>query len=104
MKLLVVGHTYVTRFFQRKYVVMKRLDASLQLRAVVLNEVQHMFMNYKPELHPGLEPRELVPLPAIFNWSHMTSILHPARWAALMRALKPDHIHIEEDPHLLVGV
>jgi len=104
MRLLVVGHTYVTSFSQSKYVAMKKLEPSLQLRLIVPREVTHVFMDYKPEINPGLEPEEVVPLPAILNQSHMTRILHPARLAALMKTFNPDHIHIEEDPHSLVGV
>jgi glycosyltransferase involved in cell wall biosynthesis len=104
MKLLVVGHTYVTSFSQNKYAAMKKLEPSLQLRLIVPHEVPHVFMNYKPEVNPGLEPEEVVPLAAILNQSHMTRILHPVRLATLMETFNPDHIHIEEDPHSLVGV
>lgn len=104
MKLLVVGHTYVTSFSQAKYVAMKKLEPGLRLRLIVPHEVPHMFMNYKPEIHAGLEPEEVVPLPTILNKSHMTYILDPARLAALMKTFNPHHIHIEEDPHSLAGV
>jgi glycosyltransferase involved in cell wall biosynthesis len=104
MRLLVVGHTYVTSFSQSKYVAMKKLEPSLQLCLIVPRQVTHVFMNYKAEINPGLEPEEVVSLPAILNRSHMTRILHPARLANLMRTFNPDHIHIEEDPHSLVGV
>lgn len=104
MKLLVVGHTYIMSFYQSKYVAMKQLDPDLQLRLIVPHEVPHVFMTYKPETNPGLEPEEVAPLPAILNQSHMTRILHPACLAALMRTFNPDHVHIEEDPHSLVGV
>lgn len=104
MKLLVVGHTYITSLFQSKYVAMKQLDPDLQLRLIVPHKVTHVFMNYKPEINPGLERNEVVALPAILNQSHMTRILYPVRLANLMRTFNPDHIHIEEDPHSLVGV
>lgn len=104
MKLLVVGHTYITAFAQAKYVAMKHLSPELQLRLVVPHEVSHVFMMYRPELHKGLDPEEVVVLPSRINHSHMTRILQPARFAALLRAFNPDHIHIEEDPHSLVGI
>jgi glycosyltransferase involved in cell wall biosynthesis len=83
---------------------MKQLEPELQLRLVMPHEEHHVFMTFKLEIHPGLEPQEVVPLPAIFNRSHMTHILHPVRLAAMFKEFKPDHIHIEEDPHSLVGV
>lgn len=104
MRLLVVGHSYVLSFAQSKYVAMKQLEPGLQLRLVTPFESGHVLMTYKVEIHPGLEPQEVVPFPSIFNQSHMTYILHPARFAALLKAFNPDHIHIEEDPHSLVGV
>ena len=104
MKLLVVGHSYITAFSQSKYAAMKQLHSELQLRLVMPDAVRHVFKTYKPEIHPELEPLEVVPLPTIFNQSHMTHILHPARFAALLKGFDPDHIHIEEDPHSLVGV
>lgn len=84
MKLLVVGHTYITAFSQSKYAAMKRMRDNLQLRLVVPREVNHVFMTYRPGFHPGLEPHDLVTLPAIFSRSHMTCVLHPGRLAALL--------------------
>lgn len=104
MKLLVVGHTYITAFSQGKYAAMKRLAPGLQLRLVIPNDVGHVFATYKREVHPGLEPNEVVQLPVIMKQSIMTRILHPARLAALMRTFNPDLIHIEEDPHSLTGL
>jgi glycosyltransferase involved in cell wall biosynthesis len=103
MKLLVVGHSYVTPFAQAKYVAMIRLDPTLQLRIVVPHEVPHRFMTYRPAVHPALDPACLTVMPAIFNYSPMTRILHPGPLAALMRCFDPDHIHIEEDPHSSIG-
>ena len=104
MKLVVVGHTYITAISQSKYVAMKRVRPDLQLRLVVPHEVNHVFMRYRPEIHPGLEPQDVVVLPAVVNNSQMTRIMHPTRLAALLRTFGPDHIHIEEDPHSLTGV
>ena len=104
MKLLVVGHTYLTAFSQAKYVAMKRLDPTLQVRMVIPPEMGHVFMRYKREHHPGLLPEEAVVIPILFGKTHMTYVLHPARLWSLLRQYAPDHIHIEEDPHSLIGV
>jgi glycosyltransferase involved in cell wall biosynthesis len=104
MKLLVVGQSYVAAFLQGKYVAMKRLDAQLQLRLVVPHEVKHVFMTYRPEIHPELEAQDVVALPARLNQSHMTRFLHPMRLSKLLKTFNPDHIHIEEDPHSFSGV
>ena len=43
-------------------------------------------------------------LPIIFGRTHMTYIFSPRRlWAALAK-FNPTHIHVEEDPHSLVGL
>jgi L-malate glycosyltransferase len=104
MKLLVVGHSYVTPFAQSKYVAMKKLEPNLQLRLVVPHEVPHVFMNYTPEIHSGLGAEEFVPLRATWNQSQMARILHPAHLTGVMKSFDPDHIHIEEDPHSALGV
>jgi hypothetical protein len=46
MKLLVVGHTYLTAFAQRKYVEMKRLSPDLDLRILTPRSVSHVFKHY----------------------------------------------------------
>jgi L-malate glycosyltransferase len=104
MKLLVVGHSYVTPFAQGKYAAMMRLDSTLQLRILVPHEVPHRFMTYRPAMHPTLDPECLVVVPAVFNQSPMTRVLHAGPVAALMKRFGPDHIHIEEDPHSAIGV
>ncbi len=104
MRLLVVSHASVISFNQGKYVAMKKLESDLHLRVVTPLASGHVFMTYKAETHPGLDPEEVKPLPAFLNGSHMTFILDPARFADLLKAFAPDHIHIDEDPHSLVGV
>ena len=104
MKLLIVGHTYITAFAQQKYVAMKELAPDLQLRLVVPPDKDDVLMSYQLERHPRLEPQEIVPLPVLFPQSHMTYIHPPHRLAAVLKTFYPDHIHIEEDPHSLVGI
>ena len=104
MRLLVVGHTYITAINQAKYVAMKRLDPYLQLRLLVPQESKDMYVTHKPEKHPGLGSQEVVVLPSVFNQSLMMRVLHPARLAAFLKTFEPQHIHIEEDPHSFAGV
>lgn len=104
MRLLIVGHTYLTAFSQSKYVAMKRLDPALQLRIVTPPKMGHVFKRYRHERHPALSQEETIVVPAIFGQEHMTYILSPARLWTVLHQFNPDHIHIEEDPHSLVGV
>lgn len=104
MKLLVIGHSYLTPFAQSKYVAMKRLDPSLQLRIVTPPEIGHVFMRYRHSRHPGLTPGETVVIPTVVGQTHMTYLIHPPRLWNILRRFEPDHIHIEEDPHSLIGV
>lgn len=104
MRLLVVGHTYLTAFSQRKYVAMKRLDPALQVRIVTPPEIGHVFMRYRHERHPALSQEETIAIPTIFGQTHMTYVLSPARLWTVLHQFIPDHIHIEEDSHSLAGV
>ncbi|MBU2593440.1 MAG: glycosyltransferase family 4 protein [Candidatus Edwardsbacteria bacterium] len=104
MKLLIIGHTYITAINQAKYVAMKRLDPQLRLRIVVPQVCNDIFAQHKPERHCKINPEDMVVLPSIFNRSITMSILHPLRLVSLLKAFKPDVIHIEEDPHSIIGI
>ena len=103
MRLLVVGHSYMTAFAQRKYVAMKRADPELELRIVTPSAMDHMFMRYRYERHPALLPEEMVAIGGLAGRSHMTYGLEPVRLSAMLRRFGPDHVHIEEDPHSVIG-
>ncbi|NWJ96785.1 MAG: glycosyltransferase family 4 protein [Chloroflexi bacterium] len=103
MKLLVIGNSYVTTFAQQKYLAMKQLDHSLQLRIAVPPDMGHIFQQYKLEVALGLET-DLIPLKKVWGNSTMNYVLNPVGLAQLIREFRPDHVHIEEDPHSLVGV
>ena len=103
MKLLVVGHTYITAFAQAKYVAMKSLRNDFAVRLVVPPVVRHSFNAYRPELAAGLVPEELVVIKSFGGSSNMTYALDPVALGALMRRFAPTHVHIEEDPHSLAG-
>ena len=104
MRLLVVGHTYMHAFAQGKYVSMKRLDPTLELKVVTSLAVEHVFMHYRFSRHPGLCPEEIVALPIVSGKPPSTHVFSPARLWGILREFQPDHIHIEEDPHSFVGV
>jgi glycosyltransferase involved in cell wall biosynthesis len=104
MKLLVVGHSYLTAFAQGKYAAMKRADPDLRLRLVIPPRMAHPFKLYTAERHAALSEEEVVVIPSFFGRTHMTYVLNPVRLFATLRSFDPDHIHIEEDPHSLVGV
>lgn len=104
VRLLVVGHTYLTAFAQAKYAAMKCLDSGLTLRIVTPPQFTHPFKVYGRERHPGLAEHEVQALPVVFGGRHMTYLFYPHRFAAALREFKPSHVHIEEDPHSFVGV
>jgi hypothetical protein len=104
MRLLVVGHSYVTPFAQAKYVAMKTLRRDLEIRLVVPQVVRHVFAEYRPTLAPGLTAEDLVIVPCYGGSSNTTYVLGPARLARLILRFKPTHVHIEEDPHSIVGL
>ena len=103
MRLLVVGHSYVTPFAQAKYVAMKALCRNIELRLVVPRVVRHVFAEYRPTLAPGLAPEDLVVVPSWGGTSNMTYVMDPISIARLILRFRPTHVHIEEDPHSVVG-
>lgn len=104
MKLLVVGHTYLTAFAQRKYVEMKRQCDGLELRILTPRSVRHVFNHYTRELAPGLSCDEVIDIREFFGRSHMSYVLDPLRFAKVLREFQPERVHIEEDPYSAVGV
>lgn len=103
MRLTVIGHSYVTPFAQEKYVAMKRQAAGVRLQILTPPSVGHVFMRYEHARHPGLSPDEVQAIPALFQKHHMTYMLDPRRFWSALKRFNPTHIHIEEDPHSLVG-
>jgi glycosyltransferase involved in cell wall biosynthesis len=103
VRLLVVGHSYVTAFAQRKYVAMKRMDPDLEVRIVTPATIPHAFRRYRHERHSALLPGETIAIGRLGGRSHMTYALEPFRLSAVLRRFEPDRIHIEEDPHSVIG-
>ncbi len=106
MRLVVVGHSFVTNYDQMKYVAMKQLDPGLRLRLVVPASMQGRFGPLGHEVHPGLSPEDVVALKArLSGWQlHMTYLHNPVSMAAILRSFQPNVIHIEEEPQALISV
>jgi len=104
MRLLVVGHSYVAAFNQKKYEVMKRQNPALELKIVSPSVVRDAYRTYAHEICPGLTAEEAVSLKSFFNGSNMTYVHPPIALLKLIRNFKPDLIHIEEDPHSLIAL
>ncbi len=104
MKLLVIGHSYVTAFAQEKFAAMKVLDPELEVRVMIPAQGRSTFAKYRAEVHPRLECKEVVVTGRAFGGSHMTYLLDPLRMIRILRRFRPEVVLIEEDPHSLVGV
>ncbi len=103
MRLLVVGHSFVTAFAQSKYVAMKKIAPSLKLKILVPKQVPHPFMIRTCERAVELERDEVVPLTTIFPFrSNMTYLFWPGELYTCIKDFRPDVIHIEEEPHALI--
>lgn len=105
MKLLVVGHSFLTAYNQTKYAAMKQIDPELRLRLVVPSSIALRFGPLAYEVHPALASEDVIPLKPWFTvWNHVTYLHNPARMAAILREFQPDVIHIEEEPQVLITV
>jgi glycosyltransferase involved in cell wall biosynthesis len=106
MRLLVVGHSFVSTYDQMKYVAMKQVDPELRLRLVVPARMQGRFGPLGYEVHPALSREDVVPLKArLAGWqAHMTYLHNPVRMAVILRGFQPDVIHVEEEPQALITV
>ena len=104
IRLLVLGHSYLTPFAQGKYVAIKKLDPELELRLVTPPTSRHPFKTYHQSRHPELKTQETTVLPTVMGRTHMTYLFNPVRLANAIRLFGPTHIHIEEDPHSFIGV
>jgi glycosyltransferase involved in cell wall biosynthesis len=103
MRLLVVGHSFVTAFAQRKYAAMKALDRALEVRVLVPRRVKHTLMTYTAEVGAGLRPEDVVSLDTIFPFrSNMTYMFRPAALRRQLQEFRPDVVCVEEEPHALV--
>jgi glycosyltransferase involved in cell wall biosynthesis len=91
-------------YAQHKFVAMKRLRPSLQLRLVVPPVWRHLDQVYNRDRLPGIAPSEIAYVPTYLPSSHMTYLVHPASLYKQLRVFRPTHILIEEDPHSVVSI
>jgi len=103
MRLLVIGHSYQTAYYQQKFAAMKAADPSLELRIVVPQGMKSLWSG-DHKLAPPLVSQEVLRLREFFGTSHMTFIFDPISLIKVIRDFKPDSILIEEDPHSLSGL
>lgn len=104
MRLLVVGHSYLTAFAQSKYSAMKDASPDLQIRIVCPPKMGHLFSDYKRQIAPEFSLTEVPAIKTLFGKTPMTYCLDPLRFAQEIKEFMPDHIHIEEDPYSVIGL
>lgn len=104
MRVLFVGHSFLSAYNQTKFVMMKRMDPALRIRIVVPTSMPERFGRLVCERHSGLSAEEVVPLGAWPVRSHMTYLHNPRRLATVLREFQPDVVHIVEEPQALVTV
>jgi glycosyltransferase involved in cell wall biosynthesis len=102
MNLLVIGHSFLKAYNQKKYVTMKQLGVNVRLLLASRARDRFEFTSY--EVHPAFTRDEVVPLRPWFEQSHMTYLHNPRRIAAVLRNFQPDVIHIDEEPQALITV
>lgn len=104
MRLMMVGHSFLSAYNQTKYVAMKPLNPELHLRLIVPTSMPGRFGPLTFEIHSTLLQKEVVPLKAWPPGWHMTYLHSPRRMAAILRDFQPDVIHIEEEPQAFITV
>ena len=104
MRLLVVGHSYLTAFAQSKYSAMKDESSDLQIRIICPLKMGHLFSDYKQQIAPEFSLEEVPAIKTLFGKTPMTYFLDPLRFAQEIKEFIPDHIHIEEDPYSVIGL
>ena len=104
MRLAVVGHTYVVAQNQEKYVAMRRLDPTLELRIVVPRRVRRDAFGHDDSLerHAQLAAQEIVSLGTALGRSHVTALYDPLGMARVFARFRPEIIHVEEEPQSVV--
>lgn len=104
MKLAVVGHSYLHRFGQAKFVALKSVEPALQLRLIVPKRVDHLLSTQYAERAPGIDQDEFVVCRSVLNGNHMAQALSPWRLGWALAKFRPDILHIEEDPYSVSGL
>ena len=103
MKILVVSHTYLIAFNQRKWVQLLHAEPNSQVRLITPEYLPTAFGIRKRERTAELDADTVVQLRSYCNRSHMHYWLDPFAFVRILREFTPDRIHIEEDPYSVVG-
>ena len=106
MRLAVLGHSYILARNQAKYVALRRVDPSVELRLIVPRRVLNPAygVEYGVERNEQLSPHEVITAAAAFSRSHMVTLYSPVTIARVLSEFRPDVIHVEEEPQALVSV
>jgi glycosyltransferase involved in cell wall biosynthesis len=103
MRLLVIGHSFLTTIAQRKYAAMRQARPSLAIRILTIDQLTNGLMTYRFERHHQLQADEVLPVKTLRPFrSNMTYMFRPGALYRHLRDFNPDVIHIEEEPHALI--
>jgi glycosyltransferase involved in cell wall biosynthesis len=104
MRLMMVGHSFLSAYNQTKYVTMKQINPELRVRLIVPTSMPGRFGPLAYEVHSKLSLEEVVPLKARPASWHMTYLHSLRRMADVLREFQPHVIHVEEEPQAFITV
>lgn len=104
MRVLVIGHSYMTRFGQAKYEALVRADSNVSVLCIVPNrwhDTSAQYAQYVAE--ERAEDRfKVVALPTVLSgWGSRYFFASP-RLVGLLRIFRPDIVQVEHEPAALV--
>jgi glycosyltransferase involved in cell wall biosynthesis len=101
MRVLVIGHTYMTRFAQAKYGALVRADAKVSVLCVVPEQWHGELAEYVGQ--ERAEDRfKVVALPTVLSgWGSRYFFVSP-RLLGLLRTFRPEVVQVEHEPAALV--
>jgi glycosyltransferase involved in cell wall biosynthesis len=103
MKVLVIGHSYMTRFAQGKYEALVRADPNVSVLCIVPTRWPGALAEYVAEERTE-ERFSVVALPTVLSgWGSRYFFVSP-RLLGLLRTFRPDVVQVEHEPAALVLV
>ena len=101
MRIMVIGHSYMTRFAQGKYEALVRADSNVSLLAIVPRRWPDALAEVMAE--ERTEPRfRVVALPTVLSgWGSRYFFTSP-RLLRLLRTFRPEVVQVEHEPAALV--
>jgi L-malate glycosyltransferase len=103
MKLAVVGHSYIIGTAVLKFVALKQATDNATLRIFVPQRAGGLLGQYRPKKPEGLGEEEYVVCSSMLNGHPMHQVLDPWKLGRALQRFRPDILHIEEDPHSVMG-